>query len=122
MPAVSVAPVAMRNVRRVAMRPSPQDFARSDLASDHGVERPAAAAADQEVKHNNRPEQRILDAARFPVEAVLPVVGDDCDDEKNDDRAGREPREQPEREAKTADEFQDPDHPGPEQAVVESDA
>src|ERR1041385_1130197 len=58
----------------------------SDLTPDQPVERPAPAAANEKVKHDQRPEQRILDAAAFPVVAVVPVIGRDRDDHEDDDR------------------------------------
>src|SRR5882724_1907546 len=93
-----------------------------DLASDPAVERPRPAAPHQEMKHHDRPEQRIFNAARFPIVSEFQVVGDDRDDEKTDDRAGRDAREQAECEAKPANELQDADHPGPQHAVFEADA
>src|ERR1700752_4626478 len=75
------------SVRRSSMR-----FP-SDLASDQSIDRPPSAAVHEEMKHHDRPEQRIFDAARFPVVSVFPMMGDDRDDHENDDRAGGEQEE-----------------------------
>src|SRR5262249_31581434 len=73
--------------------------AASDLAAQLGVDGAPPAAADQEMKDDDRPEQGIFDATIFPSEAELPVIADDRDDQEDDDRHRDHPREQPDGEA-----------------------
>src|SRR5262249_17349677 len=65
-------------------RPCLARVSSSDFAAEHGVERTRPAAANQEMKHHNGPEQWIFDAAVFPMKAELPMVADDGDDQEND--------------------------------------
>src|ERR1700752_1510328 len=102
------------SVRRSSMR-----FP-SDLASDQSIDRPPSAAVHEEMKHHDRPEQRIFDAARFPVVSVFPMMGDDRDDHENDDRAGGEAREKSGGQQQAADKLQDSNDPGPHQSVLKA--
>src|SRR4051794_689527 len=67
-----------------------------DFPPAPGVERPRSAAAHQEMKPPDRPEQRKFDAAAFPVLSEVEMVGDDRGDEEHDDRPRRESRQQAE--------------------------
>ena len=65
----------------------------------------------------------ILDAARFPVVTVLPVMGDDRDDQEDDDRAGGEARKEiPAASSKPQTNSRMPTTEAPQQAVLEADA
>ena len=91
-----------------------------NLPADQPVDRPCAAAAHEEMQHDDCPEQRIFDAAVFPGKAELPVVGDDGDHQESDDRARPTRVEKAYRQAEPADEFDGSDDIGPEQAVMET--
>src|SRR4051812_38594609 len=94
----------------------------SDFPPDHVIERPFASATDEEMKYDDRPEQRVLDTARFPAVSELVVIGRDRRDEKDEDRSGRHAREQAQRQANPTDEFQHPNHPGPQQSILKIEA
>src|SRR2546423_14710476 len=111
-----------RNANCAIKRAGAATLRGSNLPPDQRIERPPPAAAHEEMKHDDRPEQRIFDAARFPIVAVVPVIGDDCDDHENNDRTRGKPREQPDREQYPAGEFEDADNPGPHQPVLETGA
>ena len=74
------------------------------------------------MQYHDRPEQRIFDATVLPCESEVPVIGDDGDDEKADDRSGHQTGQKPERETEPADEFDRADDISPEQAVMKADA
>src|SRR5262249_34147954 len=96
--------------------------ASSDLPAEQRVERETSATPHQEMKRHDRPEQRVLDAARFPVESVRPVIGHDRDDHEDDDGAGRDACQETGCQQAPAAEFENSDRPGPEHAVLEADA
>src|SRR6516162_8451978 len=88
---------------------------RSELAPDENmIDRDRPTAIYQEIQHRHRPHQRVFQAGLVPkisADAPTLVIGYD---EKDQDRAGDGPREQPERKHRTAYELGDGDRRRPE--------
>src|SRR5215467_6387993 len=88
---------------------------RSELASDEKmIDRDRPTAIYQEIQHRHRPHQRVFEARFVPkisADAPTLVIGYD---EKDQDRAGDGPREQPERKHRPAHELRDGDRRRPE--------
>src|SRR3569833_3514391 len=90
-----------------------------DLAADGAVERPAAAAAHQEVKHDDCPAQRIFKAELVPGKAVGRVKLDRHQKEDQHRDRGK-PGEQSRGETEPAEELRGAGDNGPEGGGVKS--
>jgi hypothetical protein len=72
------------------------------------------------MKNHNRPKQRIFDTAVFPRKTELPVIRDDCNQEKPDYRCGDQPGQKSGGKTKAARHLHDADDVRPKQCILES--
>src|SRR5262245_56034537 len=90
-----------------------------ELPAEHRVDRVWAGAADQEVEHDDPPEQRIFEAFQVPQEPELDVI-DDGRGEEDEDRERYQAGEKADGEADAAKEFHGSHHIVPQQPGLEA--
>src|SRR5262245_47840539 len=103
-----------------AWRSLPRACARSEFPSDQAVERPSAAAADQEEQRAEADQQRVFRAALRPEKALC--RGEfHAHDHEDDDGSRRKARKQSQHQQGAADQFGAADQRAPEYAGREAD-
>src|SRR5262249_4405141 len=91
-----------------------------ELAAELAIERAAATAAYQKIERDQQKQQRILEAAGGPEEALGRGEVEGVEHEDDASERGR-PREQAEHEQRSAERLGQTDDDGPEQARLVAD-